>query len=427
MNRSRKWFPGYTVAGVATLALLASAPGQTFIVSQLNTPLRETFGIEKLALNTSYTIATVLSAFPLVLVGALADRLGPRRMLALTAFVFGLGCMLMSTVTGLLTVFIGFFLLRFLGQGALALVSQHTLAMWFHRRLGSIHGLKQLLVFGLWSPLPAATVWLMAQYGWRETYMIFGVLIWLLVIPLALWLVRDKPEDLGLAMDNDWPDAITDTGETPDEIESESYSAALNHEPAFTLKQAARTRAYWTLATAIFLPPLIGTAFLFDMQPILMGRGMTTEQAALVVSAWTATMAIMAVPSGMLTDRFQPSTLLPIGMGCIALSAGGLMIAFDTMIAAIAMSIFAIGQSTVVSCAGATTARYFGRVNHGAIRSSLTRLGVVGTGLGPIFTGVSEAITDGYVAAMIGFIVMCVPVMILTLRLRTPGLQRDDP
>ena len=227
MRVNARWFPGYTVAGVATLALLATAPGQTFIVSQLNTPLREAFGIEKLALNTSYTVATVLAAFPLVFVGALADRLGPRRILALTAFVFGLACMFMSTVNGLATVFVGFFLLRFIGQGALALVSQHTLAMWFHRRLGSMHGLKQLLVFGLWSPFPAVALWMIAQYGWRWTYIIFGIGIWLTVIPFSLWLVRDRPEDLGLAMDNDWPDAMTDAADTPEETDVESEF----HEP----------------------------------------------------------------------------------------------------------------------------------------------------------------------------------------------------
>jgi len=422
MARRPQWFRGYTVAAVATIAFLATAPGQTFIVSQLNAPLRETFDIPKLALNASYTIATIAAAIPLVIVGSLTDRLGPRRMLALTAFAFGLGCMFMSAVNGLLTVFIAFFLLRFLGQGSLSLVSQHALAMWFYRRLGSIHGLKQVLVFGLWSGFPAIAVMLINAVGWRWTYILFGLSIWVAVIPLSLWLVRDRPEDHGLHMDNDAPQPDQTTADGgDDETAAGNTTARDQQEAGFTLRQALRTRAYWTLAATFLLPPLIGTAFLFDIQPILMPRGLSEQQTAIVVSAWSAAMAIMAVPAGVLTDRLKPPALLVIGFTAIAASAAAMMFAQRTFTAAAAMILFAIGQSIIVMCAGATTARYFGRAHHGAIRSSLARIGVFGTGLGPICTGLSAQLTGEYRPAMLGFIGLCLPVIVLAFQLAPPG------
>lgn len=420
MPRKLPWFPGYTVAGVATVGLLASAPGQTFIISQLNPILRETFDIPELTLNTAYTIATIAAAFPLVLVGAMTDRLGPRRMLIISALTFGAACALTSAVSNLLSIFCAFFLLRFLGQGALALVSQHAVAMWFHRRLGSIHGIKQVVVFGLWILFPQLAVLLITQWGWRETYLIFGALVVLFVVPLAVFFMRDRPEQLGLRMDND-ADEHADTA-TPDPSGAgpipDEYTPP--REVAFTLREAMRTPAYWILCSVIFLSPLIGTAMLFDLVPILGRRGMTPVDAALATSAWTAAMALCALPSGIATDRFRAGFLTSLGMGIIALSALTLAAADSTLLAVLALVLFGIGQSFVAASATAALARYFGRAHHGAIRSSATRIGVIGTGFGPICTGLSVHFTGGYATAMVAFAIACLPLGILCLRLHAP-------
>jgi len=418
------WFPGYTVAGAATVAYIATAPGQTFVISQLNGPLREAFGIGELSLNVSYALATVLSAFPLVLVGGLIDRVGPRLAMAGTALAFGLSCLFMSLVSGFGGVILAFFLLRFLGQGALSMVSQHATAMWFHRRLGSIHGIKQVVVFAVWVVVPQITLWLITTVGWRWTYVVFAGLVWVAVIPLALLVVRDRPEELGRRMDDDPPvDPGNEEGDGGGGAVLDArgwHGSAHSREPVFGLHDALRTRAYWILAIGVFLTLLIGTAFLFDMQPILARRGMDARAAALAVSAWTAGMALMAFPAGLLTDRVRPSILIPGGFLVISGSAVMLWWAPLPWAAATAMMLFAVGQSLVGTCSTATIARYFGRPHHGAIRSSIIRIGVIGTGLGPIMTGISANRTGGYLLSTIVFVAMCVPVLWFSLGLRQP-------
>lgn len=384
---TRRWFPGYDVAAVAALATALTAPGQTFVVSQLNTSLREAFGLSELLLNASYTVATVLAALPLVLTGRLTDRFGPRRTLAVVALLFGLGCLALSAAQGPVTLCLAFFCLRFFGQGSLSLVSQHAVAMWFHARLGRIHGISQVAVFGLWTFAPPLTVALIASVGWRGTYVVFALLIWLLVIPAALLVVRDRPEELGLALDGGVP---TD-------------GVASSAGPELTLREASRTRIYWILATLFVIGPLVGTGVLFDIQPLLGARDIDAAGAAWAVSAFSLATGVMALPAGWLTDRFRPAPLLTVGMMCVAGSAVGLLFVSRTGEAAAAVGLFAIGQIVVGACGGATVARAFGRTHHGAIRSSLTRLAVVGTGLGPLATAASVAITGTYDAALIGF------------------------
>jgi sugar phosphate permease len=430
MDQKARWFPGYGVAAAATVATIASAPGQTFILSQINLPLREAFGIDELTLNSMYTVATVAAAFPLVWIGTWADRLGPRLMLVLIAFAYGFGCLVMASAQGVITVFLGFFLLRLFGQGSLSLVAQHALAMWFHRRLGALHGWKTVLTFAAWVPFPGLAVYLIHTLGWRGTYLVFAIAIPLVVAPISFWLVRNRPEDLGLQLDGDapddtdWKDNEEDIAPDPTAPDPESAADIPPREPGFSLKEARRTRAFWLLAAIFFLPPMIGTAFLFDIQPMLGARGMTEHDAAIVVSAWSATMAILALPAGWVTDRVHPGILLAFSLAMVALSSLVLWKAQTLVAAASSMVIFGVGQSVGASCASATVARFFGRANHGAIRSSLTRIAVIGTGLGPVIFGLSVRLSGGYTPAMIGFAAACVPILAGVLFMTQPAQEQ---
>lgn len=378
-----RWFPGYQVAAVAALGLLATAPGQTFILSQLNTSLREAFGLSELMLNATYTLATVCAALPLVLVGRLSDALGPRRALVVAAAGFGLACCALSAVIGPLTLCVGFFLVRFLGQGALSLVSQHAVAMWFHAKLGRINGLKQVVVFGLWTFAPPFAVLLIATLGWRATYVVFGVSVWLLVIPAAWFFVKDRPEDLGLSLDGAAPVA--------------------EERPGATLREARRTRAYWLLTATMVTGPLVGTALLFDVQPLLATRGIDESGAAWAASAWPLATGLFALPAGWLTDRIRPVRLLVSGMACAAAAPALLLVVEGPLQAAGCLALFAVGQTLTGACGAAAVARLFGRAHHGAIRSSISRVMVVATGIGPLVTGTSVALTGGYGAALFAF------------------------
>lgn len=418
MPPHHRFFPGYTVAAVATLAYFATAPGQTFIVSQLNKPdVQADLDISQFAFNATYTVATVLAAIPLVFIGALTDRLGPRRMLAIVAAAFALGCLAMASAQGIVTAFLGFFCLRFFGQGSLSLVSSHAVAMWFHRRLGSINGVKAVVVFGLWAFLPQLALYLMNTLGWRQTYGIFAVAIVLLVVPTALLFVRNRPEDLGLRTDNAPPDAPhgpRGAAPTPEP------------EPSFTLRQARATRAYWILALTALLPGFIGTAALFDTPPIAAEKGLTAAHAAAAVSAWSITMAVMAIPAGVITDRARPAAVIAVSMLISALGSAGLALSQTPLQLAAAMVALGGALSLSSACAAATTARYFGRLHHGAIRSSLTRLAVIGTGFGPLATGLSQYLAESYRPALWSFVALSLAAAAATATLEPPAHPSED-
>lgn len=397
---ARRWYPGYAVAAVSTVALAFTAPGQTILVSLLNVPLRETFGIEPLMLNTSYTLATMAAALPLVWVGRATDKWGPRRMMIAVAVAFGLACLFTAAIAHEAMVVVAFFLLRFLGQGSLALVSNHAVAMWFHARLGTIAGLRQVALFAFWVPLPTLTLALIDAYGWRVTWALFGGIIPTTLVFLVWRFVRDRPEDEGFTLDG-----RQSTGE---------------EEPGHTLRDALGTSSYWILVAAGVLPPMIGTALMFDIQPLLQASGVGGGAAALAVSTWSGAMAVMAIPSGRLVDRVAPRWLIASGTAALGVSCLLWLGVSTASRAVVAMATCALGQSLVASSVTATTARFFGRRHHGAIRSSLSRLSILATGLGPLAFGVSLHLTGGYRAALLGFFASCLPVAVAALRLVPP-------
>ena len=282
------------MAGVSMVAMIATGPGQTVIVSQFNTAIRNDLGLSELALSTAYMIGTLSAAAPLVFVGKASDRFGPRVVMGGVALLFGAACVGIGFVGHVATLTIAFFLLRFLGQGALGLVSGHALAMWFERKLGTVNGFKLVGTQLAFAFMPALALALIDAHGWRQAYAILGVGVWVLVLPLVAFVSRDRPEQVGQLMDGDAapaPDLEIETTREPD--------------AAFTLMEALGTRSFWIVTISIVLNGLIGTALLFHIQPLLETKGLDPEASGAVVRTWSLTMMAAVLPCGAVAEQAQ--------------------------------------------------------------------------------------------------------------------------
>lgn len=195
------FYYGWVMLPIAMLAAIATGPGQTFGVSVFNPSLRLTLGLSHSQLTGAYMIGTLLAALPQPYIGSLMDRFGIRRVMFVIVILLGLACIFMSQVQGLLMLFLAFFLLRLLGQGALTLLATNTLAMWFQVRLGTVAGIMNAGVAGSIALIPPMILVLINQVGWRGAYATLGVLVWLVMLPLLLLFYRNRPEDVGQSLD----------------------------------------------------------------------------------------------------------------------------------------------------------------------------------------------------------------------------------
>ena len=129
-----------------------------------------------------------------------------------------------------------------------------------------------------------------------------------------------------------------------------------------------------------------------------------------------------AAGSTLRPSRINAAGALALGGGCLLL-----MTARSELAAIAAMAAYAVGQSLVGATVGTTTARFFGRRHHGAIRSSLARMGVIATGLGPLAFGVSLRMTGTYNTALAAFTALCLPVAVASLWLASPAAKSASP
>ncbi|MEC7228184.1 MAG: MFS transporter, partial [Candidatus Latescibacterota bacterium] len=237
------FFYGWILLLVVLAIQIATSPGQTFGVSIFNPHIRSELGLSHSEISGAYMVGTLLASLPMVYVGSLMDRYGPRRILLGVVVLFGLACVGMSRVSGLFTVFVSFLFLRMLGQGAMGMLAANSIALWFDRRLGLAIGIVSTGAALSMSMVPAFNHWLIGTVGWRSAYAFLGLVIVCIILPLLALIYRNRPEDIGQRPDGiDAPTAKT--------------SGAPVIEKAHDLAFAIRTRAYWILAATTALPAM---------------------------------------------------------------------------------------------------------------------------------------------------------------------------
>ncbi|MEM9167293.1 MAG: MFS transporter [Planctomycetota bacterium] len=414
---------GWVMLPVASVMIIATLPGQTVIVSQFNTPIRESLGLSAIALSEAYFLGTMLAALPQALLGKLSDRIGPRRGTALVVMAFALGMLVLANARGLAAITLGFFLVRLLGQGALGMLSSHVLALWFERRLATVESIKHACMALAGVIAPIGVVALIEARGWRESYAILAVIVAGAVLPLVATVFRDRPEQIGQHLDNEPPDA-----------HAQWRSARRAHQaivPVFTLGQALASRAYWLLLVPSVFSGLVGTAMLFHIQPILtekLAGGLAATDAETVarggaqaVAFWSGALFVGLVVGGPIADRFPTRSIMPMATLGLALSAGILAASQSAWQASLAMAVFGVAQGILMSTSGPAVARFFGRPHHGAIRGFMTTVMVAGTGIGPLaLTTLAELLGGSFAFGLWLFAAASVPIAAASALIRRP-------
>lgn len=457
-NAGKPLFYGWVMLAITTLTTMATAPGQSFVVGAFSEAIRADLQITLGEFAGAYMIATFLASLPLTLVGRLSDKLGTRSVMMVVAVLLGLACMIIAALAlgvqrlipepplnhfaTLATLTISFFLLRFLGQGALGLVSSHALAMWFERKLGFAEAIRHLGMPLALALLPAAIVLGIDSFGWKPTYAALGLLVWIIVLPLVAIAHVNKPEDLGQHVDHDRFEHTHDTHEQVNiELDAPSIGEGGDlHTPTgrsaetalhqFTLKQAMRTPSYWIVTATMVLSAAVGTAFVFHAQPMMSDLTLPPERtAAAVVATLGVISLITSLPFGYLVDRFRPRYLLAItglflAVSCL-LYATASRTSTPALMAHASYFFLALSQGLLFLLASPIFARYYGRTHHGAIRGSLTTFMVIGTSAGPFVFAAARSFTGNFAAIYSAAAVIAIVLAIWATRLQQPQPPAD--
>lgn len=420
----RPRYYGLYMVPIAVITMVCTLPGQTIVVSQFNDAIRSELGLSLSQISLAYLIGTSAAALPLTLVGRAADRFGLRVVLGTVALAFALALVLLGQAREIVTLTIGFALVRFLGQGSLGMLASHTLAMWFERRLGVMESIKHFGFSVGALVLPIATVTLIGAVGWRRALACLGACVALLLLPLVLTVFRNRPEDVGQELDGGAGPAREGEEETPS-------APPASVDESFTLGEAFRTRAFWVLLLSGPFLGLVGTAMLFHTQPILASLGVEDALGATpkAQAGWPIALALTPLVAGYLADTFHPRWLLPAGLGlcatssvCVALAGQGLLGLSPLVWVGAGMAVFGVAGGLMQSVVGPTIARYFGRTHHGSIRGASITVAVAATATGPFLLSAGADFAGGRFDLVFGVFALCaLPLALAGLTLSKPA------
>lgn len=390
------FFYGWVVLLAGSLGLVMTTPGQTLAVSVFLDGIIADLDISRTTVSLMYTLATLAGSLALPFVGRFIDRYGPRVGVIVISGLFALACVFMGLIAGVLTLFLGFMLIRSLGQGSLSLVSLHAINLWFVRRRGLAVGLSGLafaLTFAVFPPLIDT---LIAAFGWRSAYMLLGLMVALTILPLGAVLFRTHPERFGLLPDGGAPG-----------------SPGGPREREFTLAEARVTGTFWLYVLAGFTMSMLGTALLFHNYDILGRNGLDRDLATAAFAALGLVSAGANLLSGVLLDRLPYRLVLAAGMGLfslVLLLAGRVATPSVALIYGGALGMtFGITQAISAS----VYAKHFGRRHLGSIKGTVQTVGVAGAALGPLWFAFGLDLFGSYRPVLL--ISMLLPLLLIAL------------
>jgi sugar phosphate permease len=327
----RKPHYAWIVFGVTFVCLLISAATRN-TPTILIVPLEDEFGWSRSTISMAISLNILLYGLIGPFAAGFINRYGPRRMMTASATLVGLGTLATITIKHPWQLFALWGVLVGVGTGIIAIVLGATVVQrWFYAHRGLALGMLTAsaatgqLIF---SPLLAKLV---VDHGWRTAVVSMAALA-LLMAPIALLLMRDRPQDKGL-LPLGQPEGMAVVAAPSVE---NPFVAALS-----ILKTASRSREFWILAGSFFIcgastNGLVGT----HLVPACMDHGMPEVQAAGLLAVMGIFDLIGTTGSGWLSDRVDNRLLLFAYYGLRGLSL--LYLPYGFLSHGYGLSIFAV-------------------------------------------------------------------------------------
>jgi MFS family permease len=409
--REGKIFYGWWIAATFFVTLfMAASIGATHSVFFKS--IVGEFGWSRTSFSTVLSVNAVIGALLAPLWGRLVDRHGPRGVVPAGAAIVGLSMVLLSNMRSMLEAYLLYILLAF-GAGGQSLVPISTaLSQWFKRRRGLAIGITLVGAgVGGVALAPMASV-LDGELGWRTGYLVFGIAIWVSLIPLLLLVLRRRPEDIGLLPDGDERPGVAADAEEPAEAPPEATGLSLG--------EAVRTPAFWLLALGFMLPMFAGRAIMIHLVPVITDAGISPQKAATAYGMTVGLSIVGRFGFGYAADKFSKRHIFAL---CYLIQAVGIcfLIGLESMGPIVLVGfiiVFGCSYGGGLSLAPLLIAENFGIASMGVIFGALGIVAMIGGALGPIFAGGVYDAVQSYHMAFIVFLAVQLVASIAILNCR---------
>ncbi len=392
--------------------LVGSGPILIFSSGVFLKPVSAELGVTRGDLSSALFLAAICTAIACPVFGWFLDRFGTRRVMIPGVLLYALvvaGFGLMQTNPAFVIPLI-YALVGLVGAVQTPIPYAAVVAQWFDRQRGLALGIATAGVGLGVVVLPPFLALLINNFGWRHAYYGLGLAVLLLAwLPVALF-VREPPALSRMAArraDANLTDSL----------------------PGTPAPRAFGQWEFWALTVAFFLGVMAINGTLTHVIPLLMDRGVSLQQAAIMFSFAGYAIIGGRILAGWCLDRiwgpYVAICFFAIPMLGIALLGSGA----TGIVPLIGAVLCGAGIGAEIDLMAFFLSRYFGLKAYGKIYGLMFAVFNIGTGLGPALSGLSFDRFHSYGPIFIVYEVALAITCALFLRLGPypyPAAKRDD-
>lgn len=384
-EKNRGIFYGWRIVLVAGIGLfMGYVPIIGFTFSVFFNPLSREFNWSRAEVSLAFSLSLLVLSLALPTAGRLVDRFGARRVILSSAALFGLGLISFYFLSPRLWHFYAVYLiLGMVGGGVSPVPYYKVISHWFDKRRGLALGLAMAGAGLGHFVLPSFAYLLIAEAGWRAAYLVLGLMVMLVTIPVVGLFLKETPQSLGL-----WPD-----GEAGARAALERGGS---RKQGLTWREARRTGTFWLMCAAFFLVSTCLTGCLIHMVPMLTDRGLSAQSAAFAVSLIGGATLLGRLGTGYMLDRFFAAYVAVIlfcgaALGVLLLWGGA-----SEALAFAAAILIGLGMGAEGDLMAYLVGRYFGLRAFGEIYGYVLAIYTLGALLGPVLMGLNFDLLGSY-------------------------------
>jgi MFS family permease len=364
------FFYGYIIAG-ACFVIQALGLGTYIAFGVFFKPLLSDFGWTRATLSGAQSLALLIMGLLGIFVGRLNDRFGPRIVMTVTGFLFGLGFLLMSGLTAVWQLYVFYGIVVGMGMSSFDVIALSTTARWFVRRRGIMTGLVKVGTGAGQMTIPFAASMFIADFGWRTSYIIIGAFVMLMLMAVAQFLRRD-PAYVGLLPDGDT--RAVKSGPSPMEIE-------------FSLHEALRTRPFWTICLSNLFVVFCLLIIMVHIVPHATDIDISATAAAGILSTIGGISMVGRFTTGIAIDRIGNRRSMIICFILLIAVLLWLQLAKELWMLYLFALVYGFAHGGFFTVISPIVAEYFGLRSHGILFGIVACAGTVGGAVGPILAG----------------------------------------
>ncbi|MBM3222263.1 MAG: MFS transporter, partial [Candidatus Tectomicrobia bacterium] len=365
VTQQPRLFYGWIIVAVACITVGISM-GLVLSLGVFVEPFETTFGWGRGPIGEGILYGWITyGAFSLIF-GFLSDRVGLRRIVLVGGLMFGIGLLALSRMQTLWQFYLFHGMLIGGGVGAFLVPMTSAVTRWFTRYRGLVVAIVNSgsglgsMVFG------RLTRSLLMLTDWRTTLLIYGLLVFAVLLPLA-WLIRNQPQDMGL--------------EPYGGVEPQSMPAG-GSLGGYSFTAVLSTPAFWLIALMHMLCCMAHSGPLFHMVSHMLDHGVEKLAAATIFALAGFASIPGRIGTGLLAERYGSKPMLVFWL----ISQAATIVLYRVVEAQLSFTLlalwFGVSYGSVMPLYAMVTREFFGPRVMGTSYGAIFFLSCLGMGIG---------------------------------------------